>query len=72
MAELERTKLQTEIQKEKSEIRRRQLENRLKMADKGGGQGGPVKNSKKSKSQQEEEEDDDRLDDLVVEADPNK
>ena len=72
VAELERTKLQTEIQKEKSEIRRRQLENRLKMAGKGGGRGGPVKNPKKVKSQQEEEEEDDRLDDLVVEADPNK
>ena len=71
-AELERTKLQTEIQKEKSEIRRKQLENRLKMASKGGGQGGPVKNLKKMKLQQEEEEEDDHLDDLVVETDPNK
>ena len=42
------------------------------MAGKAGGQGGPVKNLKKSKPQQEEEEDDDRLDDLVVETDPNK
>ena len=41
--ELERTKLQTEIQKEKSEIRRRQLETRLKMAGKAGGRGRPVK-----------------------------
>ena len=68
-AELERTKLQTEIQKEKSEIRRRQLENRLKMAGKGGGRGGPVKNPKKMK---QEDEEDDWLDDLVVETDPNK
>ena len=36
-AELERVKLQTEIQKEKSEIRRKKLENRLKMAGKAGG-----------------------------------
>ena len=76
-AELERTKLQVEIQKEKSEIRRKQLENRLKMATtnwgKGGGWGGPVKNPKKMKVQEEEEEaEDDRLDDLVVEADPDK
>ena len=41
------------------------------MASKGGGQGGPVKNPKKTKLQQEDEEDD-WLDDLVVEADPNK
>ena len=39
---------------------------------KGGGRGGPVKNLKKTKLQQEEEGEDDRLDDLVVEADPNK
>ena len=36
-AELERVKLQMEIQKEKSEIRRKQLEKRLKMAGKAGG-----------------------------------
>ena len=42
------------------------------MAGKGGGQGGPVKHPKKSKPQQEEEEEDDRLDDLVVETDPDK
>ena len=71
VAELERTKLQMEIQKEKSKIRRKKLENQLKMASKGGGQGGPVKNPKKTKLQQEDEEDD-WLDDLVVEADPNK
>ena len=42
------------------------------MAGKGGGRGEPVKNLKKSKPQQEEEEEDDRLDDLVVETDPDK
>ena len=36
-AELERVKLQMEIQKEKSEIRRKKFENRLKMAGKSGG-----------------------------------
>ena len=36
-AELERVKLQMEIQKEKSEIRRKKLEKRLKMAGKAGG-----------------------------------
>ena len=74
-AKLERTKLQTEIQKERSEIQRKQLENRLKMATvnpgKGGGRGGPVKNPKKTKVE-EEEGDDDHLDDLVVEPDPEK
>ena len=61
-----------EIQNEKSEIRRKKLENQLKMAGKGGGRGRPVKNPKKSKPQQEEEEEDDCLDDLVVETDPDK
>ena len=41
-AELEWVKLKTEIQKEKSEIRRKQLENKLKMS-KAGGKGGPAK-----------------------------
>ena len=41
-AELERVKLQTEIQKGKSEIRRKRLENKLKMS-KEGGKGGPAK-----------------------------
>ena len=63
-AELERTKLQTEIQKEKSEIRRKQLEMRLKMAGKSGGRGRPVKNLKKMQTQDYE----DFLDDLVVDT----
>ena len=67
-AELERTKLQTEIQKEKSEIRRKKLENQLKMAGKAGGRGRPVKNPKKTKTKQEED-DEDWLDDLVVDTD---
>ena len=36
-AELERVKLQTEIQKEKSKLRQKKLEKRLKMAGKAGG-----------------------------------
>ena len=69
-AELERVKLQTEIQKEKSEIRRKKLEKWLKMAGKAGGRSGPVKNPKKIKTKQEQ--DDDLLDDLVLETDPDK
>ena len=67
-AELERAKLQTEIQKEKSEIRRKKLENRLKMAGKAGGRSGPAKNPKKTKMKREED-DEDWQDDLVVDTD---
>ena len=70
-AELERAKLQVEIQKEKSEIRRKKLEKRLKMAGKAGGQSGPAKNPKKMKTKQEQD-DEDLLDDLVLETDPDK
>ena len=42
------------------------------MTGKGGGRCGPVKTPKKLKPQQEEEEEDDRLEDLVVETDPDK
>ena len=63
-AELERAKLQTEIQKEKSEIRRKKLESRLKMAGKAGGR---PKNPKKTKTKQKQE-DEDWLDDLVVDT----
>ena len=61
-----------EIQKEKSEIRQKKLENQLKMARKAGGQSGPVKNPKKIKTKEEQEEDDDFLDDLVLEKDTDK
>ena len=50
-AELERTKLQSEIQKEKSEPRRKRLEKRLKMSGKAGGKGSPAKNPKKTKQE---------------------
>ena len=65
-AELERTKLQSEIQKGKSELRRKRLEKRLKMSGKAGG--GPAKNPKKTKWKP----DDDVLDDLVVETGQDK
>ena len=70
-AELERVKLQMEIQKEKSEIRRKKLEERLKMAGKAGGRSGLAKNPKKTKTKQEQN-DDDLLDDLVLETDLDK
>ena len=69
-AELERKKLQAEIQKEKSEIHRKQLEKKLKMSGKAGGRGGSAKNPKKTK--REPEDDDDFLDDLVIETEPDK
>ena len=68
-AELERVKLQAEIQKEKSELQRKKLEKRLKMLGKAGGQSGPAKNPKKTK---QEPDDDDLLDDLVTETGPDK
>ena len=61
-AELKRTKLQSEIQKEKSELRRKRLEKRLKMSGKA--EGGLAKNPKKTK--REPDDNDDVLDDLVV------
>ena len=68
-AELERVKLQTEIQKEKSEIRQKKLEKWLKMAGKAGGRSGPAKNPKKTK---QEQDDDDLLVNLVVETELDK
>ena len=73
-AELERVKLQTEIQKERSEIRRKRLENRLKMASKTGGKGGPAKILKKMKREPEPDDDDDDnfLEDLVTTTETDK
>ena len=68
-AELERVKLQMEIQREKSKLRRKKLEKRLKMAGKAGGRSGPAKNLKKTK---QELDDDDLLDDLVTEKELDK
>ena len=69
-AELERTKLQSEIQKEKSELRRKKLQKKLKMSGKAGGKGGPAKNPKKTK--REPDDDDDVLDDLVMDTERDK
>ena len=60
-----------EIQKEKSECRRKQLENRLKMSGKAGGKGGQAKNPKKTKRELDDN-DDDFLDDLVVDTETTK
>ena len=68
-AELERVKLQTEIIKGKSELRRKRLENRVMMASKAGGKGGPAKNPKKKR---EPDDDDDFLEDLVVDTESAK
>ena len=59
-------KLQSEIQKEKSEIRRKQLEKRLKMSSGRGTKGGRMKSLK------QEDDDDDFLEDLVLDSDPKK
>ena len=61
-AELERVKLQMEIQKQRSEIRRKQLEKRVKMASGKGKKGSRMKSPKP----RQEEEYDDFLEDLVV------
>ena len=65
-AELERTKLQSEIQRQQSELRQKRLEKRLKMASGKGTKGGRMKSPK------QEEDDDDFLEDLVVDSDPKK
>ena len=64
-AELERVKLQTEIQKEKSEIRWKRLENKLKMS-KEGGKGRPAKKTVKPELEPMEDDDDNVLEDLVT------
>ena len=59
-AELKRTKLQSKIQKQQSELQKKCLENRLQMASKGTGQGdgkgSAGKNPKCAKLETEEEE----------------
>ena len=70
-AELEGAKLQTEIQKEKSEIRRKQLENKLKMS-KAGGKGGPAKKKVKREPEPIDDDDDDYLEDLVTTTETDK
>ena len=70
-AELERVKLQTEIQKEKSEIRRKRLENKLKMS-KEGGKGGPAKKKVKPEPEPIEDDDDNVLEDRVTTTETDK
>ena len=70
-AELEQVKLQTEIQKEKSEIRRKRLENKLKMS-KEGGKGGPAKKTVKPEPEPMEDDDDNVLEDLVTTTETDK
>ena len=65
VTELERQKLQTEIHKEESEIRRKKLEKCVQMASSRGSKGGHMKSPKK-------EDDDDFLEDLVVDTNPEK
>ena len=64
-AELEWVKLQMEIQKEKSEIRRKRLENKLKMS-KAGGKGGQANKKVKREPEPIDDDDDDFLEDLVM------
>ena len=70
-AELERVKLQMEIQKEKSEIRRKRLENKLKMS-KVGGKGGPAKKKVKREPEPIDDDDDNFLEDLVTTTETDK
>ena len=71
-AELEWVKLQTEIQKEKSEIRRKRLENKLKMS-KAGGKGSPAKKKVKQEPEPIDDDDDDNfLEDLVTTTETDK
>ena len=65
-AELERQKLQMEIQKEKSELRRKKFKKCVQMASSRDTKGGHMKSPKI------EDDDDDFLEDLVVDSDPKK
>ena len=73
-AELERVKLQIEIQKERSEIRRKRLENRLKMASKAGGKGSLARNPKKAKQEPylDDKDNDNFLEELVTSTETDK
>ena len=73
-AQLERVKLQTEIIKEKSELRRKRLENRVRIGSKAGGKGGPAKKPKKVKREpdRDDNDNDDFLEDLVTTTETDK
>ena len=64
--ELECQKLQAEICKEESELRRKKLEKHVQMASSRGTKGGRMKSPK------QEDDDDDLLEDLVVDNNPKK
>ena len=70
-AELERTKLQSKIQRQQSELRQKCLENRLKMAKKGQGKQGEFKIPKHTKTEADEEEIED-LEELLDEPEGGK
>ena len=71
-AELERVKLQTEIIKGKSELRRKRLENRVRMASKAEGKGGPAKKKVKREPDPVDDDNDDFLEDLVTTTETDK
>ena len=55
-AELERTKLQSKIQRQQSELQQKCLENKLKMAKNGQGKQGEFEIPKHTKTEADEEE----------------
>ena len=63
-----------EIKKEKSELRQKRLENRVRMASKAGGKGGPAKKPKKVKREPDPDDNDDDnfLEDLVTTMETDK
>ena len=71
-AELERVKLQTEIIKGKSKLRRKQLENRVRMASKAGGKGSPAKKKVKREPDPVDDDNNDFLEDLVTTTETDK
>ena len=71
-AELERVKLQMEIIKGKSKLRRKQLENRVRTASKAGGKGGPAKKKVKREPDPVDDDNDDFLEDLVTTTETDK
>ena len=66
--ELERQKLQAEICKEESEIKRKKLEKHVQMASNRGKKGGTMKSPKT----EFHDDDDDFLEDLVVDTNPEE
>ena len=71
-AELEQVKLQTEIIQGKSELRQKGLENRVRMASKAGGKGGPAKKKVKWEPDPVDDDNNDFLEDLVTTTETDK